>query len=176
MRSGRFDMLESARQLSQSLAQRREGKCDEHAAGAAAAQSRVARSAVPQQRRIDQKGRHPMGRPAGKAFVLTVIVLSVLVPIAVLFWNPQVGVAVFVLGSAIAFRCLRLLRTLNLEATIQDLEMQPRPQNHAHTIVVPLVDADGHDLPADIAEATLVAARLQAGPREVVIGVRRHGP
>jgi hypothetical protein len=75
-----------------------------------------------------------------------------------------------------AVQQLRRLRTLNLEATIQDQQALPRPQNHAHTIVVPLVDADDHDLPADIAEAKLAAARLQAGPRDVVIGVRRHGP
>lgn len=45
--------------------------------------------------------------------------------------------------------------------------------NQAQTIFVQLIDEDGNELAPEVAESKLAAAQLLAGPRDMVIGVRR---
>ena len=111
-----------------------------------------------------------------KTFFLTLIVLSFLVPIVLMFWNVQYGAVALVLGLAIAWRGLRLVRMIQMQGTLQDQQALQVKRNQAQTIFVQLIDADGNDLAPEIAEAKLGAARLQAGPRDMVIGVRRKVP
>ena len=111
-----------------------------------------------------------------KTFFLALIALSFLVPIALMFWNIQYGAVTMVLGLAIAWRALRLVRMIQMQGTLQDQQALQVKRNQAQTIFVQLIDENGNDLAPEIAEAKLAAAHLQAGPRDMVIGVRRKVP
>ncbi|HEY0607093.1 MAG TPA: hypothetical protein VGD58_29510 [Herpetosiphonaceae bacterium] len=118
------------------------------------------------------KGFDHMFGQYGKTFFQTMIVLGLLVPLAVMVWNPQIGAIAFLAGLTISGRCVRMLRTLQVEGSMQDQHATQAKTNQAQTIFVQLIDEDGNDLAPEIAEAKLAAAQLQAGPRDMVVGVR----
>jgi len=109
----------------------------------------------------------------GKTFFLTLIVLSVLAPLALMFWNPQLGAIASFAGLAIAVRCMGMLRALQVEGSLHDQRALHTAANQAQTIFVQLIDEDGNDLAPEVAESKLAAAQFLAGPRDMVIGVQR---
>jgi hypothetical protein len=118
------------------------------------------------------KGSDQMFGQHGKTFFLTLIALSLLVPLALMVWNPQIGAIAFLCGLATAARCIGLIRTLQVEGSLHDQHALYASANQAQTIFVQLIDEDGNDLTPEVAEAKLAAAQLQAGPRDMVVGVR----
>jgi hypothetical protein len=111
--------------------------------------------------------------PRSKAFFLTVICLSIIGPILVMFWNVQLGGLLFLVGLLLAARCIGLVRSIQMEGAVQDGVALSARQNRGRTIFVQLVDDHGNALPADVVQARLAAAHQNAGPRDTVIGVHR---
>ena len=109
----------------------------------------------------------------GTSFYITLIVVCLLAPFALLLWDRQLGFFACVIGIPIATRGLRLLRTIHLERTLQSLQVPQAKLNQAQTKLVQLIDENGNELEPEVAQTRLAAARLQAGPRDMVIGVRR---
>lgn len=109
-----------------------------------------------------------------KRFFIAMIAFSLIGPSALLFWNPEIGGLTLLLGLIVASRCIRLLRMVqdSSESGTHRLARDDRGQ----TVFVQLVDDEGNDLEPALAQARLAAARLMAGPRDTVIGVRHKVP
>ena len=111
-----------------------------------------------------------------KRFFLGVLVAAIVGPIAIMLWKPQIGGLLFLLGLAIAARCIYLIRMIHTEGAQQDQAQLYSRRDRGQTIFVQLVDDHGNDLDPATAEARLAAANLRAGPRDMVVGVRRKVP
>ena len=112
----------------------------------------------------------------GKRFFIGLLVAAIVGPIAVMIWLPTIGAILFLLGLAIAARCIYLIRMIHSEGAQQDQEQLYSRRDRGQAIFVQLVDDDGNDLDQATAEARLAAANLRAGPRDMVVGVRRKVP
>lgn len=58
------------------------------------------------------KGTGHMFGQYGKTFFLTLSALSLLAPLALMLWHPQLGAIAFFAGLTIAGRCIRLVQML----------------------------------------------------------------
>jgi flagellar hook-basal body complex protein FliE len=106
-----------------------------------------------------------------KRFFMGMIAFSLIGPLVLLFWNPEVGGILLLLSFIVTSRCLRLLR---MAADTSETEEQRQSQdNRGQTVFVQLVDDQGNDLEPTQVQARIAAAQLTAGPRDLVIGVRR---
>ena len=80
------------------------------------------------------------------------------------------------LGLFIAVRAIRVLRAGALGHLHDDpsyQRLQPHQSERARTVWVSLLDDAGQPLPEDQAQQKLAQARAQAGPRDMVVGVKR---
>ncbi len=108
-----------------------------------------------------------------RRLLLGLIGLVIFGPVAVMMWNLRLGVVLLLLGLIVAYQGSRMLRALNAEGAVQDQQYLYSRRDRGRTIYVELVDDDGNELQPSVAEQRLAEARLNAGPRDTVIGVRR---
>lgn len=112
----------------------------------------------------------------GKRFFLSMIPVSLFVPVLIMLWHPQIGLVAFLIGAMIAMQCVQVVRAIHIEGALGDQQALVRRQNQAQTIFVQLTDDAGNDLAPDLVQAKLAAAQQQAGPRDMVVGVRHKVP
>ncbi|MDP9315640.1 MAG: hypothetical protein M3R24_33060 [Chloroflexota bacterium] len=111
------------------------------------------------------------GQHGHKVFMV-LMVLALLGPAALMFWNAQIGGLLFLVGLLVSYRCLDFLQEERVEAEFENSALLQARHNRARTIFVQLVDDNGNELDASTAQARLAAAHLDAGPRDTVVGVR----
>lgn len=104
--------------------------------------------------------------------IMMVVVL--VVPVLVMFWNLRVGALLLLFGLFTAYRALRLINaSLRMEQAERNSRLEQTRANQARLVYVQLVDEQGVELPPDVQQAKLAQARLLAGPRDTVVGVKR---
>ncbi len=107
---------------------------------------------------------------------LIVIVVVLVGPLVLAIWRPEWGTVLFLLGLFIALRAMRVMRADALRELRDDRgyqRMQQHQGERGHTIWVSLLDEGGQPLSEAAAERKLAEARAQAGPRDMVVGVKR---
>ncbi|NTW97277.1 MAG: hypothetical protein HGB28_01855 [Oscillochloris sp.] len=111
-----------------------------------------------------------------RIFFLIVIVAALVVPVLVALRYPVIGGALFLVGATLAWRNMRLVLLTTHDRDPADQRRRAQAREQARMIFVQLVDDQGNDLDPATCESRLAAARLHAGPRDTVIGVRRKVP
>jgi len=117
-----------------------------------------------------------MDKRLEKRLLFAVIFVVTIGPIIVMIRDVGLGAILLIVGLFFTIQCIRILQAIQIEGASEDQEALYRQQNQGRTIYVPLVDDRGYDLEPAIAEQRLAEARLKAGPRDTVIGVRHKTP
>jgi hypothetical protein len=96
-------------------------------------------------------------------------------PILLAFWDLSAGVLALLVCLSIFIRANRILRSDARNELARDHNYQRLQQlqgERGRTIWVSPLDGSGQPLDAAGAEAKLAQARAEAGPRDMVVGVR----
>jgi hypothetical protein len=99
---------------------------------------------------------------------------ALLLPLVIIVTHPHYGLYALLVGLVIATACGSLLRSLHAEGAIADQQALLSRQDRGRTIYVELLDENGRGLPPEEAEKRLAEARLRAGPRDTVMGIRHR--
>lgn len=104
-----------------------------------------------------------------------IIALAIVIPLLVLLWNVRLGVLLLFIGLFIAYNAVRLINESKRMERLQqyDARVEQSQSNQARLVYVQLVDDNGVELAPEVQEAKLARARLAAGPRDTVVGVKR---
>ena len=62
-----------------------------------------------------------------KAFFLSLTGVGIVAPIVMMFWYPELGALLFLLGLVIAARCIALIRSMRITDTLQDTAARRMP-------------------------------------------------
>jgi hypothetical protein len=111
-----------------------------------------------------------MHHAAQRKILYLFITLAIGLPIAISFWNAEIGVPLLLLGLFLATRAARFGVARDYDP---NAEIARRHRSETgRTILVQVVDRFGRDLPPAEIESRLAEAQAKASPRDTIVPVR----
>ena len=101
--------------------------------------------------------------------------IFIIVPIILMFFHPEIGAGLFLIGLFLAGRVYRMVR-YDEDDELNRKERQKNDRmrvNRSNIIMVQIVDDQGRDLPQHIIDQKMKEARFRAGPRDTVMPVKK---
>ena len=109
-----------------------------------------------------------------KNVVIVIIAIALIGPPILVMYNPTLGAIALFAGLITIIRSLRYLRYIERQDHQETDRHALRRQDQGRTVYVSLLDEAGVPLDEAAAAARINKARLLAGPRDTVIGVKRQ--
>ncbi len=108
-----------------------------------------------------------------KKIVMVIVAIALIGPLILVTQNPTFGAIALLIGLATIVQSLRYLRHIASHNRKENNQHTSKRQDQSRTVYVSLLDDSGVPLDEAVAAARLNKARLMAGPRDTVIGVKR---